>query len=417
MLTRVEALNYRALRYIDQNLSQFHVLVGPNASGKSTFLDVIAFVADVITKPSLSDVVRDRAPDLRDLTWMRESDWLELALEVDIPSDYHSTYDRLRYEIRLGIDEDTTELALLAETLWFVRVPVETQRIQAELFPSIGNVPERITREPNRRTLTGWRKIVSKTQTGNDYFRSEVTDWNNMFRLGPKRAALANLPEDEERFPISTWFKRYISQGVQRIMLNSAALRLPSPPQSPRAFLPDGSNLPWVINGLEKDHPKLLHEWIEHVRTALPDIAGIRTIERPEDRHRYLVIDYDTGLIAPSWLVSDGTLRMLALTLLAYLPELEGIYLIEEPENGIHPRAVETVLQALNSVYDAQIFLATHSPVVLSLMGLTSAHQLLCFARTDTGETDIVRGDLHPRLTQWQGEVSLSTLFAGGVLG
>ena len=43
MITLVEALNYRCLRYVHRPLKPFHVLVGPNASGKSTFLDVIGF--------------------------------------------------------------------------------------------------------------------------------------------------------------------------------------------------------------------------------------------------------------------------------------------------------------------------------------------------------------------------------------
>jgi predicted ATP-dependent endonuclease of OLD family len=105
---------------------------------------------------------------------------------------------------------------------------------------------------------------------------------------------------------------------------------------------------------------------------------------------------------------------MLALTLLAYLPDLTGIFLIEEPENGIHPRAVETVLQSLSSVYDAQVLLATHSPVVLSI---AKPEQILCFAKTSEGATDIVRGSEHPRLKEWKGETDLGTLFASGVLG
>jgi len=137
-------------------------------------------------------------------------------------------------------------------------------------------------------------------------------------------------------------------------------------------------------------------------------------VEREEDRHRYLVLDYDTGLQAPSWLVSDGTLRLLALTILAYVPGLEGIYLVEEPENGIHPRAVETVLQSLSSVYGAQVLLATHSPVILSV---TAPELVLCFARTEAGETDIVRGSEHPALRNWRHETDLGTLFASGVLG
>jgi AAA15 family ATPase/GTPase len=39
VITKVEALNYRSLRYVSQELGPFHVLVGANASGKSTFLD------------------------------------------------------------------------------------------------------------------------------------------------------------------------------------------------------------------------------------------------------------------------------------------------------------------------------------------------------------------------------------------
>ena len=45
MITLIEALNYRCLRYISRPLKPFHVLVGPNASGKTTFLDVVAFFA------------------------------------------------------------------------------------------------------------------------------------------------------------------------------------------------------------------------------------------------------------------------------------------------------------------------------------------------------------------------------------
>jgi predicted ATPase len=118
--------------------------------------------------------------------------------------------------------------------------------------------------------------------------------------------------------------------------------------------------------------------------------------------------------MVPSWVASDGTLRLLALTLPAYLPEFSGVYLIEEPENGIHPRAVETMFQSLSSVYNAQILIATHSPVILSI---ADASNVLCFAKTEEGSTDIVPGNDHPRLRDWQGETSLGVLFAAGVLG
>ncbi len=90
------------------------------------------------------------------------------------------------------------------------------------------------------------------------------------------------------------------------------------------------------------------------------------------------------------------------------------MYLIEEPENGIHPKAIETVYKSLSSVYNAQILLATHSPVIL---GMVEPKDVLCFAKTNDGITDIVNGKDHPKLKDWKGEVNLSLLYAGGILG
>lgn len=405
MIVQIEALNYRCLHYVRQSLSSFEVLIGPNASGKSTFLDVVAFLADLVReKEGVAAAVAARAPDLRDLTWLRQRDAFQMAAEAEIPSDLRRAIgrppERVRYEVQVGLHAEAQEIRLLAETLWLIR--------GASRWTSV-------VHSPGERAPNGWLRVVNKVpQSGNDYFHSETSFWNNQFRLGPRRSAFANLPEDEDKFPVAIWFRRLLLEGVQRLALNSATLRRPSPPGSPRVFLPDGSNLPWVVQDLQERAPDRLQEWIAHVRTALPDLRAIRTVERPEDRHRYLVLDYDTGLHAPSWLVSDGTLRLLALTILAYLPGLQGIYLIEEPENGIHPRAMETVLQSLASVYDAQVLLATHSPVVLSL---TQPDQVLCFARTPEGKIQIVRGSEHPALREWQRETDLGTLFASGVLG
>ncbi len=126
------------------------------------------------------------------------------------------------------------------------------------------------------------------------------------------------------------------------------------------------------------------------------------------------MLQYRGGLEVPSWTTSDGTLRLMALTLLAYLPERDVVYLVEEPENGIHPRAVETMYQSLSNVYDSQVLLATHSPLIL---GLVEAEQLLCFSKDQDGATQIVRGPDHPNLKGWKGETHLATLFAAGVLG
>jgi predicted ATPase len=403
---------------------RFTSWLDPNASGKTTFLDVIAFLGRLVSD-GLDEAIRERTQNFKDLIWGREGNGFELAIEVAIPGDCISKLgdkelNIIRYEIALKIDEDSGENTIKAEKV-ILKKSIDRENFHPRtLFPDFpdwnGNPDTIISAESKKREN---RTIVSKDSRGNVNFYSEVHSesskgWIPSFKLGPGKSALANLPEDESRFPVSTWLKKFLNEGVRPFILNSQLMRKASPPGQVRSFKPDGSNLPWIIDYLLKRQPRKLKDWICHLQTAFPDIEDIRTVERPDDKHRYLVLCYRGGLEVPSWMASDGTLRLLALTLPAYLPDLTGVYLIEEPENGIHPKAVDTVFQSLSSVYGAQVLLATHSPVILSMV---EAEKVLCFARTPKGETDIVRGIDHPNLKEWKGEVNLGDLFVGGVLG
>lgn len=428
MIRQLEVKGLRALRYVSVDLEPFLVMVGPNACGKSTLFDALLLVRDVLTSGIDAAVfgntrmsIAPRAVDPNDLTWLRQGGGLEIAITLELPKELvkktqGERYRFVRYELgihtegRLGFDH---------ETLWLcddIAPASHAQSLQKTLFPSPMLAPEHVV-QPSRRTPAGWRKVVSKVvESGNDYFRSETSDWNNLFRLGPAKSALANLPEDEQKFPVATWAKRVLMEGLHRLMLNADKMRMPSPAGSPADFLPDGSNLPWVVHALDTqpDGLRAKRNWINHLATTLDDLEDVESCEKPEDRSRYIQLKYRSGLVAPSWLLSDGTLRMLALTLLAYAPNPPKVVLIEEPENGIHPKAIETVMQSLSSVYDAQVLCATHSPVALS--GL-KAHQVLCFGKDDEGAVDIVRGSEHPRLREWKSALNLGELFAIGVLG
>jgi hypothetical protein len=427
MMYRIQALNFRSLRCVDVSVGSFEILVGPNGSGKSSLLDVISIIGDILragpSRAILGDPQRgvpQRSPDPAQMLWMRQGDRFELAVEAAIPDEIRNLfrsdgYDSCRYEVAIGVSALNDKASLLAETLWLKPGrQKEPTACQAVLFPEPHPPPQNLVHPHGGKTPAGWRKVVNKVpESGNDYYFAETSGWNNPFRLGPGKSALGNLPEDEARFPAATWFKRVLMEDVRRIVLSSEALRRPSPPGLPRRLLPDGSNLPWIVAALERDHEAALKRWVDHLRTALPDLKEIKTIERPEDKHRYLVLVYDGGFEAPSWLVSDGTLRLLALTLLAYIPASSGIYLIEEPENGIHPRAVETLFKALSAVSGAQTLCASHSPL---MAGLADASKIICCARGGDSAATIVRGSEHPGLNAWKGKFDRANCFASGVL-
>ncbi len=421
MLRRVEIKGYRALSYVNVNLSEFQVMVGPNGSGKSTFFDAIKLLRDILNVGLERSIQGDhrfdvpmRAVDPLDLSWMRSDASIEIALMAELPEKIRKSlsngYSYCRYEITLKV---APELRLENETFWLCH-SLPSERKDSFLFPMPAAVPDRVCRPPGAQTPGGWRKVLSKkADTGNDYFRAETSDWNTLFRLGPSKATLANLPDDEKKFPAATWFKGYLMEGVERLVLNAELMRSPCLPGPSRAFRMDGSNLPLVVNALQEKDASRYAEWLDHIRTVLPDVESITTSERPENRARYLIVRFNTGLEAPSWALSEGTLRLIALSLIAYAPDTPQAILVEEPENGIHPQAIEAVFQSLSSVYGRQVFLATHSPVILRC---AKPHQLLCFRKAENGAVAVARGDAHHKLKDWQHGIDLGDLFAAGVL-
>ena len=422
MIRRIEALNYRCLRYADVRLDRFHVLVGPNASGKSTLFDVVAFLGDLV-RDDLDAAIEKRTRNFQDLVWGRPKQNMkfELAVEFEIPAPIEKKlpaekrFRAFRYEISIGeVDGqfriDSERGLLMSET----EAAGIRQRI---LFPDPPQARETILVGGGR---PGSRTILSKSGKGTDNFNVEVSPksgkgWTTSIAFGPLRSTLRNLPESPDSFPMATHVKRMLNAGTHFLFLDSLKMRQPSPPGlGRRQFSSDGSNLPWMVKRLQDEHEETYKEWLAHVQTVLSDLKTIRVVEREDDRSVYLMLGYTTGVEVPSWMASDGTLRFLVITLIAYLPHICQLYLLEEPENGVHPLAVDAIYDSLSSAYDSQVLVATHSPTFLKL---SNPHEVLCVAKNDEGATDVISGSDHPILRDWQGSVDMDALFATGVIG
>jgi predicted ATPase len=387
MITRVEAKQYRCLRSMSQEVGPFQVLVGPNGSGKSVFMDVLAFLGTLVSE-GLEAAVDERSENFHDLVWARDGSCFELGLEARIPEGKRVSLGKtksntIRYKATVRIDPESDKVILSQEGLIVMSADRATQ------IPVI------------RR---GERDVQFQAENSTDFYP---------FELQTNRSALSSLPLDQSKFPAGVWFKELLREGVQTVALDNELLRAASAPYQGRPKIVSGFNLARLVAQLHDQSPDLFKRWLGHVQTSIVDLESIRTVLRPEDKHRYLMLKYRNGVETPSWVVSDGTLRLLALTILAYIPDFSGIYLVEEPENGVYPTALQTIYQSLSSVYDSQILVTSHSPILLNL---TKPEELLCFQKTPEG-TEITRGDKHPLLRDWKGEVSLSDLFAAGVPG
>jgi len=432
VITRIEATRYRCFDKLDVELGDFRVLVGANGSGKSTLLDLPVLFGDLLRERTLSEAFtapRDgrapRAAALRELIFRGQGDFFILAVEAALPERVsrdllegmsekaRSKEDRrpthVRYELRLQVFNET-ELQVQNEYLFVFPAAHAPERALADV--SVPRMHGEVN--PNR----NWRFIL-KREYGKEAEYTPETERrprSTKSSISPQQVALPRVQfESQNEFPAARWFFDLLVEDAVFFDPDWNALRMASPPGlSKTSVLGSGKNAPWLALELQKTDTERFALWKSHVRLALPQISDISIHEREDDHHAYFRIRYGDSYEVPSSGLSDGTLRILVLTLLAYIAKPPRFLVTEEPENGIHPQATEVVLQSLSSIYDSQVVVSSHSPVVLASLRLD---QILAARISDSGAAEVIAGPEHPRLVDWKGEVSLPTLFATGVLG
>ena len=428
MITRIEAHNYRCFPRLVIDLDRYHVLAGANGAGKTTLLDIPVFIGELLRRRDLVGAVLERqdsgraprASTLTDLLHNGQGDAIAFAFEARLPrfvTDVlgESSQARLgrpvpthlRYELRLEIT--TREIRVADEYLFLF--PEDGSRPAPGLFPQGRSVA------PGALENDDWQSVIHRAGGPLTQFTPESTSQPTdlpQLRLSPSQLALGAVPPDETLFPAALWFAALLRDAVY-FDPDPEALRSAAPPGLPERLTASGQSLPWLALGLQDSAPGDFSSWIDHVRTALPQIKNIRAYEREADHYAYLSVEYEGGYRITSPGLSDGTLKILAVTLLPFLDmkTMPRLLVTEEPENGIHPRAIETVIESLSSLFDVQVWVSTHSPIVLAH---TELRNILATRLAEDGSVSVVPGDHHPRLREWQGEVDLGTLFAAGVL-
>ena len=423
MLTRLEARRYRCLENVGVTLPQYAVLVGANGSGKSTLLDIPRLIGDCLKVTDITQAFNQqqgrpaRCSALRDIVFCNEGRDFVLVLEAALPTDVvrriteslefkrydvTSSLKNLRYELRLEIFNEK-QIQVKNEYLFlFSEKTTPTREKGAILYGEL-------------RPHKDWRFVIKREYGGQAFFRTETQKGakTRPTKIDASRLALPKLQfEARSEFPSAIWFLELMTQDFLFYEPDLSKLQVASPPGLSSILLPSAANLPHLAMVLQQDQNRF-NLWQEHVKTALPNIERIELKEREEDNHVYFRIIYQGGYEVTSSGLSDGTLRILALTILPYLKKLPGVIFLEEPENGIHPRAIETILQSLASTYSSQLLTSSHSPVVLANSRL---EQILCASLSERGSMSLISGKSHPLLKDWKGQIDLGTLFATGVL-
>jgi predicted ATPase len=168
-------------------------------------------------------------------------------------------------------------------------------------------------------------------------------------------------------------------------------LALPVAPDTKRLFRMDSSGFGLALcldDILGYDREQFIH-LEDRFRAIFPQIKTIRLMQESayrglaDDRlhmpmleqadGKGIYFEFVNGQQVPASQTSDGVLLVLAYLTVLYLPPpyRPRVVLVEEPENGIHPKLLQDVLGILRDLIKeqttSQVILTTHSPYVLDL--------------------------------------------------
>jgi len=199
------------------------------------------------------------------------------------------------------------------------------------------------------------------------------TDLIRYSELDPQSSALLKDITDPDRyFALSTIRKAIADISVYDYFDTTpdSKIRKPVIPTTDVKLLPDGSNLPQVLNTLninDKNNFRIIKKLLKEINGAYSNLdfnhigGNIELMLEEQNLNRSIHVTH----------ISDGTLRFLCLLSILYSEKRGSLICIDEPEVGLHPDMILTISNAIeHAAKTSQIFVATHSENLLNNFNL-----------------------------------------------
>lgn len=337
-----------------QSLTSMTAVIGKNGVGKSALFDAFGFLADAL-KSGVEEACD--APGRGGFEKLRTQGQTG-SIEFEVYYKEHENARTIAYKIDIEADEFGRPYVL-------AEIMIEDwNKSFLALRKGFGFV---------------WKE--NKTAEGFDIF--EVQKFVDLVNQGktPKDAELVEL-EDKRKLGIATLgalkqhprisaFRRFIEGWYLSYFTPDAARSLPLAGPQNRLNI-RGDNLGNVVQFMEREHPERFQAILKNIAGKIPGIDKIDT-ERTSDG-RLLLRFNDKGFQDPFYAqqVSDGTLKVFAYLLLLEDPSPPPFLCIEEPENGLYHKLLETLANEFREHADtpggSQVFITTHQPYFVNAL-------------------------------------------------
>jgi hypothetical protein len=355
---------FKGLRRVEIELGRLGVLVGPNASGKSSVLEGIYYATQLVRKqpPEIFSGPRD----------------LRLLLSRGAQGP-----------VRLGVYD--------APVHWVAHVAFEG-------WPGVGDEAVESADITNAES--------SSTRLSYGVTGATVDE--------PNPTQIGNL-SDASRNHLAQEFGRAVF-----LRLDAEQLAAPSYSDRPVPRVEyNGYGLPSVLAHMKLNEPDGFERLVDALRRIVPSVrdirfarskvrrtetqlhtAGGKTFPLETEREFWgdaVLFDTSSGSRIAAHLVSEGTLLAAGLLAVVMGPQRPRIVLLDDIDRALHPKAqaelVGVLRRMLEQYDDLQLLATSHSPYLLDSLGFD---EVILTLLNDDGEVITARLDEHPEVDRWK---------------
>jgi predicted ATPase len=388
MLTYIKINGFKSFHNFEMEFTPFTVIAGANASGKSNLFDALKLLGRLAEFDNLKKAFKEQRGEFIELfTLFGENNYsteIEFAVEMLVNKEVKDAwgnktdlkYTRLRYELKIRRFTNTSGIEDLAVT----HERLETLKHQEDKW--VGLIP--------KNKLENWRPKVVTGKRGIPYILTE-TETSIPTVLVPQDGTSGN----KRRFPLNNAMRTVLSsfdtiefphvlaakeemRNWKFLEFNPEDLRQPTSKNNGEDELsPSGKNLAAVLYRIKQENIYSLKEISRKLQTFLPNFIEVDVVDDNENKQYLIKLKDKDKKEYSSRVLSEGTLRILALCILEYDDKHTGLLCFEEPENGIHPfriKAMAELLKGLSTNFSDvqmplhQVIVNTHSPVLVGVI-------------------------------------------------
>lgn len=403
MITRVHIQGYKSLRDVQVDLRPLSILFGPNAAGKSNFLDALQLLSRMATSRTLKEAfdppyrgnpLESFSFDHEGIGGVRSKQRSRFSIEVDVQLS-PATIDSVNRQIQEmrspkadggrtqgGEGGNGAKASQVREHFLRYRVEVEIipqsaiLRVSDERLLALKNNGEpKISRIPFLGLVDNQLRLRMEGQAHPTY-HDRFIDHTILSRplYPPHYPHMAAMKEE-----LDSWFFYYFEPRER--------MRAPTAAKEVRHLGMMGEELASFLNTIKSSDPKQFAAIERALRLLIPSITAIN-VEVNKMGEVELNIEEGSKKIS-SRVVSEGTLRVLGLLALKGAERPPSLLGFEEPENGIHPRRIEIVARILENLViggKTQLIATTHSPILTDLI---ATENLFVCSKTE-GDTKLI---------------------------